>query len=62
MGSLWGWGMIGLGDTVKSTRRRDRKEAGKVVQVHSADKEVTVEYADGQKKRIRMGDTRNVRR
>jgi hypothetical protein len=59
---LWGFGMIGLGDRVKVTKRGARKDGGKVVKLSTGTNDVTVEYDDGQQVTVRIGDTQGTRK
>lgn len=59
---LWGFGMIGLGDRVKVTKRGARKDGGNVVEVDGSARTVTVEYDDGSRVTVRDGDTQGTRK
>lgn len=60
MGS-WGFGMIGLGDRVKVTKRGSRKDVGKVVKLPIGSNDVVVQYEDGETVTVRLGDTTKTR-
>lgn len=59
---LWGFGMIGLGDRVKVTKRGARKDGGKVVKLPMGSNDVVIEYDDGQQVTVRIADTQGTRK
>lgn len=55
------WGMLGLNDTVKVTRRRARNDAGKVVNLPMDSNNAVVEYPDGERVTVRIADVRKTK-
>lgn len=59
---LWGFGMVGVGDRVKVTKRGARKDGGKVVALDVDKRTLTVRYDDGQEVTVRDSDTQGTRK
>jgi hypothetical protein len=55
------WGMLGLNDTVKVSKRGARKDAGKVVTLPMDSNNAVVEYPDGEQVTVRIGDVRKTK-
>lgn len=54
------WGYIGLGDRVKNKVRGGRKDTAQVVAVH--DRDVTIEYDDGERINVPIANAQKTRR
>lgn len=54
------WGYIGLGDRVKNTARGARKDTAQVVAVN--DRDVTIEYDDGDRVNVPIDNARKTRK
>lgn len=55
------WGMLGLNDRVKVTKR-GAKGKGKVVEMPMGTNNVVVEYDNGDRVTVQMGDTTKIRK
>jgi hypothetical protein len=55
------WGMLGLNDTVKVSKRGARKDTGKVVTLPMDSNNAVVEYPDGEQVTVRIGDVRKTK-
>ncbi len=56
------WGYLGLNDKVKVSKRGARKDVGKVVKIHMESNHADVEYPDGQKVTVRIGDAQKTKK
>jgi hypothetical protein len=55
------WGMLGLNDTVKVSKRGARRDTGKVVTLPMDSNNAVVEYPDGEQVTVRIGDVRKTK-